>query len=168
MPNSEFQQIEMFEYGFGENELSIRVSGRIGLAGKIEFILAGENAGDVLLPKVQWAALATLALTASKTPVNSIDAFVSSASLASQLFRWNIVEIADPQNAIRTIFRLRKRLAQLAIAGLFAERGRVESPKEFAELLVQRNNLLGYRLNVHPDQLKVDIAGIPNVPNEGM
>jgi hypothetical protein len=164
-PTSDFPQIETFEYGFGDSELSIRVSGRFGLAGKIEFTVSGESAGDVLLPKVQWAALAVLALAASKAPAHSIDAFVSSAQLARQLFHWKIVEIDDPQNAIRTVFRLRKRLSQLAIAGLFAERGRVESQKEFAELLIQRNNLLGYRLNVHPDQLKVDIA---DVFSEGM
>ena len=162
-PISEFPQIERLEYGFGEDDLSVRVSGRFDFPGKIEFNLAGDNAGDIVLPKVQWAAAVLLAQRASVAPVKSIDAFVSSANLAKQLFDSKIVEVDDPQNAIRTIFRLRKGLAELGIAGLFAERGRVKTRKEFAELLVQRHNLLGYRLNVHPDQLKVDVTGIPDV-----
>ncbi len=151
----------MFEYAFLHSELAIRVIGRFGAAGKVEFTLAGQLVDAVQLPKGEWAVFAILAAAARGAPDHSIEAYISSKQLATRLRKRNIIEVDDPQIAIRAVARLRKRLGRLEIARLLFEIGVKENPDDFAKLLIERNHLFGYRINLSPDDLYLEILEMP-------
>ncbi len=148
----------MVSYTFPLRDLKLRVvGGRWGAPGMVQFILAGQFVDSVGLPKMQWAVLAILADAATKAPVRSLDAFVSSRQLASQLKERGLVDIADAQNAIRIVYSLRKRLEKFAIAEVFQRFCASEPTSKFANVLITRDKLLGYRINLHPDNLELEL-----------
>lgn len=154
----------MFDYGFSQSEFAIRLIGNFGVAGTVEFSLAGQVVDSVLLPKGEWAVMAILAATALEAPVQSIEAYHTSKQLAARLKKKSIIKTGDQQIAIRAVSRLRKRLRTLKIATLLSpddpndvlgdDLGDV--PFDFANVLIERSNLLGYRLNISPADLQLE------------
>ena len=59
--------------------------------------------------------------------------------------------------------RLRKRLRRLQVAQAWTASQSVEDPVDFAELLLQRTRLLGYRINVDPADLHLKISETSNL-----
>lgn len=150
----------MADYAFPQDVVTVRVDGRhFGDHGKVEFTLAGQLVDVVVLPKVEWAVFAILAEAARNAPVHSLDAFISSSQLAYRLKKEGVVAFADPQNAIRSVYRLRKRLGKLKIAELLRGPAVSESAFDFASVLITRG-LLGYRINLPPDDIELQLPVI--------
>ena len=142
-------------YAFANANLALRVVGRRwGEAGRVEFLLASRLVDKVVLPKMEWAVFAVLSEAAALAPVDSLDAFLSSRQLANRLLQRGVIDSADPMKGIRTVYRLRERLETLPIANAICAM-LAAPPNNFASSLIMRDKLLGYRINLHPDDLQM-------------
>lgn len=136
--------------------ITIRVEGRFGRPGKIEFALAGQPVGSVVLPRMQFAVAAILAKVAKKAPANSPHAYLSYGELAEQLAIQGVTKTANPQSAVKTVQRLRETISDHDIADLYWVDA--ENANDFAYALIERDAQLGYRINIHPENLLLEIA----------
>lgn len=138
------------------DDLTISVIGPgIGTPGTLEFRWAGQLIDSPSLSKLQWAIFAILAVATKYADAGSPDAYTSSKRLANRLKEKNVVDAADPQNAISSVARLRGRIANLAIAGIYEMKGPTGPTDGFGHQVVLRDKHLGYRINIHPDNLEL-------------
>lgn len=152
----------MVGYAIQFRDLQLRVSGDgWGAPGIAEFLLPQlppDESDSIVLPKMELAELAILVEAALDAPARSSSAFVSSALLASRLQGRGLVDIPNSHNAIRTVYRFRKRLRQAppAIAQRLSWPAGSDPVDAFARTVIIRDKQLGYRINLHPDNLELD------------
>ena len=152
----------MVGYAIPFRDLQLRISGDgWGAPGIADFLLgplAPSEPDSIVLPKMELAVLAILVEAALDAPPRSSSAFVSSPLLANRLHGRGLVDVAVSHNAIRTVYRFRKRLRKEppTIAQRLAWPADSDPVRSFARTLITRDKKLGYRIDLHPDNLELD------------
>lgn len=135
-------------------EVAIRLVGDFGRGGTVEFFFRNERVdGPLPVPQTEWAAFALLVEGALK--MSRLGGFFRSKQLAAALAKHRVVDIADSLNAVRIVYRLRKRLNRLNVAAKLVAAGYLQKVDEFAEHLIPTWPVLGYTLSLPPERLAI-------------
>jgi hypothetical protein len=137
-------------------KLNLRLFGRWTDGGVAEIRAGSEPPTVVPLAAAPWAVMAILIQAAKDAgPDTWGRAFLTVHELAFLLHKKTGLGARDPENIIRLVFRLRRRLAHAAGKRLRGEQD--GSAEDWSKRLIERQQFLGYRISLPPENLQLEI-----------
>lgn len=135
---------------------SLHLEGSFRRGGTMQLDVDGRAVDFIPLPRTQWAALALLEQSVLKS--STIGWFFTSDQLATALARQNVIELNDPQIAIRIMYRLRKSLNESSAADLFSTSGTNSPQDSFATRLIRTWKVRGYRISLPASRVALELS----------